>query len=163
MTLGISEYKTLEMYGNMTSRSLQTSQKIPLWTRSQGIFNERAARRSRSTSRFVCMYVTKYLCMSPLKLATRFHKTCNALATQEQLQSGITMASVIRIDSNFFCVNPCVSPLRGWQHATCPTCTWARARAVFWRHVPKKVKKRNFLNFYRRKKLNSKIWGRRKF
>ena len=40
--------------------------------------------------------------LSPLKLATRFHKTCNALATQEQLQSGITMASVIRIDSNFF-------------------------------------------------------------
>ena len=26
--------------------------------------------------------------MSPLKLATRFHKTCNALATQEQLTDG---------------------------------------------------------------------------
>ena len=30
MTLGISEYNTLEMYGNMTSRSLQTSQKFEL-------------------------------------------------------------------------------------------------------------------------------------
>ena len=63
----------------------------------------------------------------------------------------------------FFFLAPCVSPLRGWQHATCPTCTWTRARGVLWRHVPKKVKKPNFLNFCRRKKLNTKIWGRRKF
>ena len=30
---------------------------------------------------------------------------------------------------NFFFLAPCVSPLRGCQHATCPTCTWARSRA----------------------------------
>ena len=57
------------------------------------IFNERAARRSRSTSRFGCLslYMFIYLLVP----------TCS-WATQEQLQSAITMASVNRIDSNFF-------------------------------------------------------------
>ena len=55
---------------------------------SETVFNERAARRSRSTSRFgCCMCVWSSPC---------------SWATQEQLQSAITMASVNRIDSNFF-------------------------------------------------------------
>ena len=45
----------------------------------------------------------------------------------------------------FYCVTPCVSPLRGGQHAMCPACTWARARVVLWRHVPK-LALRNFSN-----------------
>ena len=41
------------------------------------------------------------------------------------------------IKSPKFFMAPCVSPLRGWHHATCSTCTWARACAVLWMHVPK--------------------------
>ena len=59
-----------------------------------GIFNERAARRSRSTSRFGCVFVCLFVCL--------FVPTCS-WATQEQLQSAIIIASVNRIDSAFTC------------------------------------------------------------
>ena len=55
--------------------------------RARAIFNECAARRSRSTSRFGCLFVGLLVCLSPF--------------AHEQLQSAITMASVNRIDSNF--------------------------------------------------------------
>ena len=55
------------------------------------IFNERAARRSRSTSRFGCSVSGVPCRVSP-----------EQLEQLEQLQSAITMASVNRIDSNFF-------------------------------------------------------------
>ena len=45
---------------------------------------------------------------------------------------------VLNSKSNqFFCVTPCVSLLRGRQHAMCLMCMWACAHAVLWRHVPK--------------------------
>ena len=59
------------------------------------IFNERAARRSRSTSRFGCLVSSRLVCLFVTVSPPSW-------TTQEQLQSGITMASVNRIDSNFF-------------------------------------------------------------
>ena len=65
--------------------------------------------------------------------------------------------------TQIFFVTPCVSST--WVttchvphvHVGTCTCRFMKARAR------KKVKKPNFLNFCCRKKLNSKIWGRRKF
>ena len=56
------------------------------------LFNERAARRSRSSSRFVCV----------VRVRVRVRVSPEQLEQLEQLQSAITMASVNRIDSNFF-------------------------------------------------------------
>ena len=64
---------------------LESKTDIIKWSQ---FFNERAARRSRSTSRGGCLFVYLFTWMSQL--------------AQEQLQSAITMASVNRIDSNFF-------------------------------------------------------------
>ena len=69
--------------------------------------------------KFVCLYV---------KLA------------YEQLRSNFKVELwwllIIQL-TQFFCVTPCVSPLRGWHCSMCPTCTWVHARAILWRHVPK--------------------------
>ena len=73
-------------------------------------------------------------------------------------QSWISLGSDDRIGSNFFSwLRVCLL----YVDVNMPRAP--RAHAVLWRHVPKKVKKPNFLNFCRRKKLNTKIWGRRKF
>ena len=98
-------------------------------------------------SYYVSHWVTESVSPKILQISTSF-------------QSWISLGSDDRIGSIFFPGSVCVSST--WV-STCPTCTWTRARAVLWRHVPKKVKKPNFLNFCRRKKLNTKIWGRRKF
>ena len=94
-------------------------------------FNERAARRSHSTSRFGCSFVCLFVCLfvglSPL--------------AHEQLQSAITMASVNRIDSIFFVWLRVCLLFVGDNMPRAP-----RARAVFWRHVPK-LDLRNFSNF----------------
>ena len=65
----------------------------------------------------------------------------NSRATSKSYYGGFWTPNRLK----FFCVTPCDSPLRGGQCATCPTCMWARARAVLWRHVPK-LALRNFTN-----------------
>ena len=96
-----------------------------LTTKSAQIFNERAARRSRSTSRFGCLVLSRLVCLSPCPLL------------HEQLRNNFKVELrwlPLSESTQFFCVTPCVSPLHGGQ---CATCMWARARAVLWRHMPK--------------------------
>ena len=77
-------------------------------------------------------------------------------------QNWISLGSDDRIGSNFFPGSVCVSST--WVstchvphvHVDTCTCRFMKAHA-------QKSKKPNFLNFCHRKKLNTKIWGRRKF
>ena len=73
------------------------------------------------------------------------------------------MASVNRIDSIFLCDSVCVSS-NVVDNVPCAPLARGYVHMPFYEGTcPKKVKKPNFLNFCHRKKLNSKIWGRRKF
>ena len=60
--------------------------------------------------------------------------------------------------AQIFLIAPCVSPLRGWHCATCPTWMWARARALRNFTNSRATSKSNCDGFWPPNQLNFFVW-----